>query len=95
MLRVLGLCGVVALGLFAASPASAQGRCQPGWGLCPGGGCAPLGAVCCANYRWCPGGHICTNEGTCLRLSDPRVCPNGSYCYPGEYCGADYRCYRY
>jgi len=24
------------------------------------------------------------------------VCPGGSqYCYQGEYCGADYRCYRY
>jgi hypothetical protein len=93
MQRMLGLCAAVALCLFAASPASAQ--CQPGWGLCPGGGCAPLGAVCCYNYRWCPGGHICTREGSCLRLSDPRVCRNGNYCYPGEYCGGNNRCYRY
>lgn len=101
MLRVLGVFAAAALCLFAAvsapvSPASAQGRCNPGWGLCPDGSCAPLGAVCCGNYRWCPGGNICTREGTCLRLSDPRVCAGGgTYCHPGEYCGGDYRCYRY
>jgi hypothetical protein len=39
---------------------------------------------------------MCTNEGGCLNLNDRRVCPNGrSYCQPGEYCGANYLCYRY
>ena len=97
MQRILGVCAVMALCLLAASSASAT----PGWYPCPGGGEAPLGAICCPNYKWCPGGHICTKEGEggkpgmpCLRQSDPRVCRNGTYCNPGEYCGADNRCHR-
>src|SRR5262249_25503754 len=44
--------GPAVLRLVAASPASAEGQCQPGWALCPGGGRAPLGASCCTNYSW-------------------------------------------
>ena len=90
MQRILGVCAVIALCLLAASPASAT----VGWRPCPGGGEAPLGAICCPNYKWCPGGHICTKEGGCLRQRNPRVCRNGTYCNPGEHCGTDNRCYR-
>jgi hypothetical protein len=91
MRRLLGMF-VIGFALFGAAPAYAQ--CQPGWGLCRDGTCAPLGSVCCNNGTHCPGGHICTREHTCLWRGDPRVCRNGFYCYSGEYCGADNRCYR-
>lgn len=25
--------------------------------------CAPIGATCCGNHRWCPYGHYCINNG--------------------------------
>ena len=85
--------------LFSAAPADAntepgRGDCMPGWGVCLDGTCAPRGFVGCNNGTFCPGGHICTRQNTCLWRGDPRVCRNGYYCYSGEYCGADNRCYR-
>jgi hypothetical protein len=88
MARILGLFAAVALCLFAALAASAQGRCPPGKQQCLSG-CMPQGAVCCNNGGWCAPGNVCSWEGTCLRkgaYGDPRVCSDGRICAAGERC---------
>lgn len=98
IVRMLQVCaGAILLVALSAglidAPAFAQ-RCNPGYGICPGGGCVPLGSVCCGGGRYCKAGQICINNGAgCLNRSSDRVCANGSYCDPGSHCATDGRCY--
>lgn len=55
------LLGAVMLAALAPMPA-AFADCDSGWGLCPdslGGGCAPMGSVCCAGGRHVGPGQTC------------------------------------
>jgi hypothetical protein len=78
------------------SGGSSGASCRAGEGLCPGGGCAPLGSVCCSGNRHCPSGTVCTRGSECLPRNSPRVCSNGSYCdadhicMPGNHCLSRY-----
>jgi hypothetical protein len=92
--------------LLNVLPAQAQLSCQPGYGQCPGGGCAPLGSVCTPNGRYAPAGSvvcsdggyceqgsICTTDGHCLKRSSPKVCSDGHhYCDGAFICGAGNQC---
>ncbi len=58
------LVGGIMLGLIGCAP-GAMAACDPGWGECPqslGGGCAPLGAVCCPGGTHVPAGNSCPAE---------------------------------
>lgn len=63
-----------------------QATCDPGYGLCPNGGCCPTTDNCCSNADLCVevGGKCCSdNQHTCS--PDWNCC--GSYCSPvGEQC---------
>ncbi|MCB1549758.1 MAG: DUF4189 domain-containing protein [Hyphomicrobiaceae bacterium] len=60
------LLGLFLSGSFALlAPAPAAAQCNPGYKLCPdhlGGGCAPIGSICCAG-----GKHV--TSGRCPRTS--------------------------
>lgn len=77
--------------LSLISSDSSNAACARGWGLCPSGGCAPLGSVCCGNRRHCPSGSICAGS-KCLSRKSIRVCPDGRYCNPGHICMNNGRC---
>ena len=105
----LAVCVLAIVLAVALLGGQASAQCAYGWGVCPGGGCAPLGSVCCPDGtftaqgrvccgggRSCPGGSICTNTNECLPYHSRRVCSDGSYCPPGfecEYSGPG-GCYR-
>lgn len=97
------------IGFLWLMPAAMAQSCRPGYGLCPDGGCAPLGSTCCPNGRYaesgrfccsdgssCPNGTVCTKPGDnyCLSRTSARVCSDGrSYCNEGYRCGSDNKCY--
>ena len=85
----------VVVGLWIAGITSASADCAPGYGECPGGGCAPLGSVCCGGNEYCPAGTVCTKAGDsrCLDRSSPSLCSDGvSYCEAGSMCTNDNKC---
>jgi len=74
--------------------------CGFGWGVCPSGGCAPLGSVCCGNgycsagqtccgTRCCHPGSVCTRFG-CVPTGaldcGSNWCPAGTECSSGGGC---------
>lgn len=65
--------------------------CDPGYGLCPGGGCAPLGSMCCRSGGYCPRGKTCTPNGKCLPDGYTN-CGDGRGCKPGYTCGRGADC---
>lgn len=46
---------------------------------CPDGTCAPIGALCCNNGKWCAGGRACCGETDC--------CAGGQACVDGACVG--------
>jgi hypothetical protein len=80
----------------------AQG-CAWGWGLCPNGGCAPMGSICCPS-GYCPAGTQCCGTACCNPGS---ICsrfgcvPQGSidcgshWCNPGQQCASGNSCLPY
>jgi hypothetical protein len=70
-----------------------QVTCDPGYGLCPNGGCCPSSDDCCSNSDLCVevGGRCCSdNQHTCS--PDWNCC--GAYCSPvsGQCCTTGYYC---
>lgn len=70
-----------------------QLTCDPGYGLCPGGGCCPTDENCCSSADLCVevGGTCCSdNQHTCS--PDWNCC--GGYCSPvgGQCCTTGYYC---
>lgn len=75
--------------------------CPPGWGICPGGGCAPLGSSCCGGGRYCNPGFTCCGTGCCapgaictrFGCTPPGAIDCGSHwCQPGQRCGSGGGC---
>lgn len=107
-MRKLSWC-VVLFAAYVLSISFAHAACKPGYGECPdrlGGGCAPLGNVCCAGGTnappgsvcckggtHCEKGQICIKDGKCLAKTSMRYCPDGGYCNEGYRCGSDSKCY--
>ena len=56
----------LAIGLgYTLAPSSAHAACQAGYAACPqslGGGCAPIGSVCCPGATHVPAGRTCGRE---------------------------------
>jgi hypothetical protein len=77
------LAALIAISVLLSNSAYAQ--CIPGWGLCPGGYCAPLASVCCGNGRYCPRGTSCGSRGTCLSVGHID-CGDGQHCRVGTRC---------
>lgn len=72
---------------------SSSNQCSSGYGLCPDGGCAPLGSVCCGNGTHCGKGNICGANNTCIPINSGQVCSDGHrYCNAGYICGSDFSC---
>ncbi|MGO9133241.1 MAG: DUF4189 domain-containing protein [Methylovirgula sp.] len=66
--RVLGFLGLAFAALafcIMGQTLPAAAACDAGWGMCPealGGGCAPLGSVCCAGGTHVGPGQSCPSE---------------------------------
>lgn len=79
-----------------------QSTCDPGYGLCPGGGCCPLADNCCTNSDFCvqAGGECCSDNthtcppgwNCCVEYCSP---VNGQCCTTGYYCPDDSWCVLY
>lgn len=48
-------------------------RCNPGYGLCPDGRCAPLGSTCCRGGYTCSAGLTCGSGRTCMSQGNVAV----------------------
>lgn len=84
------LCCLAAL-VFLCLPAKAD--CEPGYGLCSDGTCAPLGSVCCGGGRHCDAGQMCIEGNMCLDTQSDRVCSNGTnYCDEDTICTKENKC---
>jgi hypothetical protein len=84
-MRLFTQLSVTLLLLLGVSVLPASTQCRPGYGLCPGGGCAPLGNVCCPGGTHAPAGSICCPGGTFARpgyicCPDRGSCPSNSIC---------------
>jgi hypothetical protein len=67
------------------SSGGSSASCNPGYGLCPNGGCAPLGSVCCGD-GYCGAGTTCGGGGGCVPNSNVD-CGSGKSCRAGTTCG--------
>jgi hypothetical protein len=76
--------------LHLATDVTAQ-SCNPGYGTCSGGGCAPLGSQCCSEGGYCSGGDVCSGNGKCAPANSV-ICSDGSYCEQGQICTKENKC---
>jgi hypothetical protein len=67
------------------SPCTDTGYCCPLTGKCCSAGCAPAGAQCCSNGKYCEAGWGCCTSGSCAPL-DGQCCGDGGYCEHGNIC---------
>lgn len=91
-------------GGFSYGGGGGGASCDPGYGICPDGTCAPLGNVCCPGGTNAPPGSICCGNGThcsrgqicvadgCLDVRSKRVCADLTYCNAGSICTNNDKC---